>query len=70
VLGQLVVVLARSSAERGGGLRAPRWLPPMDQWQSGLLRYPVLVPGQVLVLSVMLWICADFSRGQGRFVQP
>ena len=59
VLGQLVVVL-----------RAPRWLPPMDQWQSGLLPYPVLLLGQVLVLSLMCWICTDFSRGQGIFVQP
>ena len=25
---------------------APRWLPPMEQWQSGLLPYPVLVAGQ------------------------
>ena len=59
VLGQLVVVL-----------RAPRWLPPMDQWQSGLLPYAVLLLAQVLVLSAMFWICADFSRGQGMFVQP
>ena len=42
----------------------------MDQWQSGLLPYPVLLLAQVLVLSVMFWICADFSRGQGMFVQP
>ena len=59
VLGQLVVVRC-----------APRWLPPMHQWQSGLLPYPVLLLAQVLVLSVMFWICADFSRGQGMFVEP
>ena len=35
VAGQIVVVL-----------RAPRWLPPMEQWQSGLLPYPVLLASQ------------------------
>lgn len=59
VLGQLLVVL-----------RAPRWLPPMDQWQSGLLPYPVLLLGQVIVLTLMFWICADFSRSSGMFVEP
>jgi uncharacterized protein len=50
--------------------RAPRWLPPMEQWQSGLLPYPVLVLGQIIVLCVMTWICLDFARGAGMFVQP
>lgn len=59
VLGQLLVVT-----------RAPRWLPPMAQWQSGLLPYPVLLLGQVLVLILMFWICVDFSRARGMFVQP
>ena len=59
VLGQLVVVV-----------RAPRWLPRYGPVAVGLPPYPVLLLGQVLVLSVMFWICADFSRGQGMFVQP
>jgi hypothetical protein len=59
VVGQIVVVL-----------RAPRWLPPMDQWQSGLLPYPVLLIGQIVVLTWMVWICVDFSRGAGFFVDP
>jgi uncharacterized protein len=50
--------------------RAPRWLPPMEQWQSGLLPYPVLLLGQVIVLTLMFWICIDFTRGQGLFVEP
>jgi uncharacterized protein len=48
----------------------PRWLPPMEQWQSGLLPYPVLVCGQVVVLALMIWISADFSRGAGFWVDP
>ena len=59
VLGQIVVVL-----------RAPRWLPPMEQWQSGLLPYPVLLCGQIIVLTLMVWISVDVSRGSGMFVDP
>ena len=59
VAGQLIVAT-----------RAPSWLPPMEQWQSGLLPYPVLVAGQVVVLTLMIWISADFSRGAGFWVQP
>lgn len=59
VIGQLVVVLF-----------APRWLPPMDQWQSGLLPYPVLLASQAVVLAFMVLICVDFARGHGFFVEP
>jgi uncharacterized protein len=59
VIGQIAVVL-----------RAPKWLPPMDQWQSGLLPYPVLLFGQAIVLTLMVWIGADFWRREGIFVRP
>ena len=59
VAGQLVVVL-----------RAPRWLPPMEQWQSGLLPYPVLLFGQIIVLTLMIWISRDVTNGTGLFVDP
>lgn len=59
VIGQLVVVLV-----------APRWLPPMEQWQSGLLPYPVLLGGQIVVLTFMVLISVDFARGSGFFVEP
>jgi hypothetical protein len=58
VIGQLVVVLF-----------APRWLPPMEQWQSGILPYPVLLASQIVVLTFMVLISADFVRGSGFFVQ-
>jgi hypothetical protein len=51
-------------------LVAPRWLPPMEQWQSGLLPYPLLLIGQIVVLTWMLLICVDFSRGSGFFLEP
>jgi hypothetical protein len=59
VAGQLVVVL-----------RAPRWLPPMEQWQSGLLPYPVLLFGQIVVLTLMIWISLDVTNGTGYLVDP
>ena len=59
VIGQIVVVLF-----------APRWLPPMRQWQSGLLPYPVLLLGQAVVLTLMVWVSRDFSRGSGVFLHP
>ena len=57
VLGQIVVVLW-----------APRWLPPMEQWQSGLLPYRLLLAGQIVVLTLMTLISTDFLRGAGFFV--
>jgi|SRR5688572_11372478 len=59
VLGQLIVVLY-----------APRWLPPMGSWQSGLVSYPVLLSSQTVVLILMIWISFDFSRGAGFWVEP
>ena len=59
VLGQVIVYLY-----------APRWLPAMDEWQSGLLPYPVLLASQIVVLSFMTIICVDFARQRGFFFDP
>jgi len=59
VLGQVVVAWS-----------APRWLPPMEHWQSGLLPYPVLLTGPVGVLILMFWISVDFARSTGSRVEP
>ena len=58
VLGQLAVALDV----------AP-FLPPMDEWQSGLLPYPVLLAAQVVLLAGLGTICWQFSRGRGWFVR-
>ena len=57
VLGQIVVVL-----------RAPRWLPPMEQWN--LTPYRLLLPTQILFLAVMGWIATDLTRGAGFLARP
>jgi hypothetical protein len=59
VIGQLVVYFF-----------APRFLPPMAQWQSGLVPYPLLVAVQGVVLALMGSISRDFSRGSGFWVAP
>lgn len=44
-------------------------LPPMQQWYSGLIPYPLLLPIQIVIIVQMLWIVRDFARGRGYFVQ-
>lgn len=46
------------------------WLPPMERWYSGLMPYEYLLPAQIAILAAMAWICVDFTRGRGFFVQP
>lgn len=58
VLGQLLVV---------SGL-AP-FLPPMDDWQSGLLPYPLLLVSQIMILGLLATVCVQFSRGHGFFLR-
>jgi uncharacterized protein len=59
VAGQLVVFFS-----------APKWLPPMGQWQSGLVPYPLLVAVQMVVLALMASISWDFTRGAGFWIEP
>lgn len=51
VLGQIEVVLI-----------APDWLPPMEQWYSGLLPYPLLLPAQILILMLMTGLVVNEIR--------
>lgn len=59
VLGQMLVILVR-----------PRWLPPVDRWQSGLLPYPVLLLSQLAILAAQVTIAIQAGRGAGWFVEP
>lgn len=59
VLGQLLVTLRR-----------PRWLPPMQQWYSGLIRYRFLLPIQAGFILVMGFMAFSFTRNQGNLVIP
>lgn len=59
VLGQGVVLLA-----------APWWLPPMAEWYSGLLPYPLLLPCQVAILAFMAWANWQTMRGDLGWWKP
>ena len=63
-----VLLVGRVAGQLVVAWRAPRWLPPMEQWQSGLLPYPVQLAGQSIVLTLMIWISLDFSTGTGLWV--
>ncbi len=56
VLGQLVVVVFE-----------PEFLPPNEEWYSGLIPYPFLLPIQIMILGVQCAISRDLWRGKGRF---
>jgi hypothetical protein len=43
--------------------RAPSWLPPMEDWN--LVAYRVLLPVQLAILAVMIWIDASFTTSSG-----
>ena len=46
------------------------FLPPMEQWFSGLLPYPELLASQILIICLFVKICSDFARRSGYFVTP
>ena len=65
-----VLMLLRVAGQVMVFLRAPSWLPPMGQWQSGLVPYWFLLSAQAVVLGLMFWIAADVARGSGYWFQP
>lgn len=59
VLGQLIVL----------GF-APWWLPPMEEWYSGLLPYPLLLPCQLAILAWMAHANAKTLKGEASWWRP
>ena len=45
------------------------WLPPMTEWYSGLLPYPVLLPMQFVILGAQLEISRELWVGRGPLVR-
>jgi len=46
------------------------FLPPMQDWYSGLFPYEYLLPLQVAIIVLMTKICLEFAWGRGFFVEP
>ena len=65
----LVLFALRVAGQALVAFAGVRWLPPMAQWYSGLLPYPLLLPAQVVILVVFGKVCLDFTRGEGWFVR-
>lgn len=59
VLGQVLVATNRAPV-----------LPSMEQWQSGLLPYPVLLTSQAVILTVQGTIDVQALHGRGGLVAP
>lgn len=45
------------------------FLPPMQEWQSGLLPYPILLASQLLIIGLFAKVCHDFYVQSGFFYQ-
>jgi hypothetical protein len=58
VIGQLETLLV-----------APRWLPDMDAWYSGLLPSPVLLPAQIAILRLMAIVAWNPRVRSGAFAR-
>jgi putative CocE/NonD family hydrolase len=59
VLGQVLVAFFHVS-----------YLPPMEEWFSGLIPYPELLSAQILIIVLYGKVCLDFFRGHGLFHTP
>ncbi|HLK59947.1 MAG TPA: CocE/NonD family hydrolase [Chthonomonadaceae bacterium] len=59
VLGQILVVFLHVS-----------FLPPAEEWYSGLMPYGPLLVSQILILALMVKINLNFTRGTGLFFRP
>ena len=59
VLGQLLVATLQVE-----------FLPPMEEWYSGLLPYPPLLASQLVIIVACGSVCVQFSRGSGWFTRP
>ena len=62
----LILFLLRVLGQIEVWLLAPPWLPSMEDWYSGLLPYPLLLPAQIILLMAMTAILT----AQGRSAWP
>lgn len=57
--------LARVLGQMGVAWLDIPWLPPMAEWYSGLLPYPLLLPSQWVILATMAILNVQASRRGG-----
>ena len=62
--GLLLLFVFRVVAQFVQWIHPVDFLPPFDDWHSGILPYPVLLAGQALVLAGLLRIVVDHGTGR------
>ena len=64
----MVVFLLRVYGQAQVAIYEPAYLPPMGDWYSGLVPYPLLLFIQILILMLMTVINYDHTRQNGPFI--
>jgi hypothetical protein len=59
----LALFIARVAGQLVVALFHPHWMPPMEAWYSGLLPYPLLLPAQLAVIALMIFMIRQVRRG-------
>ena len=62
--GLLLLFVFRIVAQLAQWIHPVDFLSPFDDWQSGVLPYPVLLTGQILVLAVLLRVVVGHVTGR------
>ena len=63
-----LLFLARVAGQVLVRLRRPRWLPPTEEWN--LMPYRYLLPAQLVILAVIVWLVGSFLARSGRATEP
>ncbi len=58
----LVLFIARVAGQLVTLLYAPPWLPPMEERYSGLVPYPLLLPVQIAIVALMIFMILQVRR--------
>jgi hypothetical protein len=58
-----VLFVLRVAGQLLVAFRPPKWLPPMGQWN--LVPYPILLPIQLVLIVVMVWINVSLASDAG-----
>jgi hypothetical protein len=68
--GLAVAFLARVVGQALVAFLDVRFLPPMEEWYSGLLPYPLLLPAQVAILAFQAAVTVQLWTGSGTLARP
>jgi hypothetical protein len=66
----LLLFVGRVAGQILAATVAPRWLPPMARWYSGLMPYRYLLPTQIVFIAIMLAMIVGVARGASTLGAP